>query len=482
MPLPSQPPRHPGLPGPPPIPTIGAADPHAEAPAEHSLPMQPPAPVGYEQPAAPVIYEQPAAPVAYEQPPVFTSVPESVYEQPFVPAEPVYVEEPQATHDEAGVFVDPAASGLTPEVIAMGQMLLQIIGDDESSEIIINGPNEVLQKISGARYHVPNIQFGDAATYHAVINRFLLPFVDTKDRIDENRILVEGQLELPSGQAGVPPILARVHILCPPLVQFAKVTIAKKARYEYNLDRIASTGAMTPPMAEFLKAVAHGKCTVVVSGPTGSGKTTLLQALSHHYDQNDRLIVVEDTPELRLPLADVVYLCSTNSKPGLRQEDVVTTEWLVQTANRMRMDRIIVGECRGAEIAEWLIAANSGAEGSATTVHADNPRRALDKILALATKSPTAGSEMTLRREIAATIDIIIQAGLIDGRHVITHIEEISNSVRQDTGVIATTTLFQFDRTKGTHVVSARPSDDLVNTLRQRGVPINPEWFRGSAS
>jgi pilus assembly protein CpaF len=384
----------------------------------------------------------------------------------------------QAAEDPFDGAFSNVSVALPPEAVEAAEMLMQIVGDDESSEVIVNGPSEVLQKVAGQRYHVPNIQFGDVETYHAAINQYLLRHCDTADRIDGKNMLVEGQMELPSNEPGVPPMLARVHILCPPLVQFAKVTIAKKARYELDLDRIAGTGAMTAGMAEFLKAAVAGRLTAVVSGPTGAGKTTILQALTHHYDQNDRVIVVEDTAELRLPLADVVYLCSTSMKPGMPAEEIVTTEWLVKAANRMRMDRIIVGECRGAEVAEWLIAANSGAEGSATTIHADNPRRALDKILSLATKSPTAGSEMTLRREIAATVDIVVQAGLVDGRHVVTHIEEVSNVVRQDTGVIATTTLFEFNRARGVHEAKARPSDEMVNTLRQRGVPINPAWFR----
>lgn len=379
---------------------------------------------------------------------------------------------------------DPArpGRGLPTEVLDSVRAFLQLVGDDESTEVIANGPSEVLQKVRGIRYHAPAIQFGDAASYHRVLNEFLLPHTDTHDRIDGVNILVEGQLTLPSGQPGIPPMLARVHILCPPLVPYAKVTIAKKARYELDLDRIASSGAMTPAMAEFLKVAAHGRLTVVISGPTGAGKSTLLQAMTHHFDQNDRVIVVEETPELRLPLADTVYLCSTTAKPGVRVEDMVTTEWLVKAANRMRMDRIIVGECRGAEMAEWLIAANSGAEGSATTVHADNPRRALDKMLALATKSPTSGSESTLRREIAATVDLVVQTGLIDGRHVVTHIEEVSNVVRDQNGLIATTSLVEFDRATGRHVVKGRPSEDLVNKLRQRGVAVNPAWFRGSLS
>jgi pilus assembly protein CpaF len=358
--------------------------------------------------------------------------------------------------------------------------LLELIGDDESSEVILNGPNEVMCKVAGARYHVEEIKFEDAATYHQVLNEYVLAYTDTADRIDGVNMLVEGQMELPSGHPGMPPMLARVHILCPPLVAFAKVTLAKKARTDFTLDRLAETGAMTLNMAEWLKAVALGRITIVVSGPTGAGKSTILQAMTHHFDQNDRVILIEDTPELRLPIADTVYLCSTSLKPGAKPEDVVSTEWLVKAANRMRMDRIIVGEVRGAEMAEWLIAANSGAEGSATTIHADNPRRALDKMLALATKSPTSGSESTLRREIAATVQLVVQAGLVDGRHRITHMEEISNQIRHETGVIASTTLFEFDRSLGRHVVRHRPSDDLMNLLRQRGVSGNPSWFAGA--
>lgn len=386
------------------------------------------------------------------------------------------------SQDEPNVFTaTPAVPEMNAQSTASAHKLLRLIADDRSSEVILNGPNDVLEKVRGVRYHIPDITFGDAATYHRALNDYLLPHTDSKDRIDGANILVEGQLTLASDEPNVPPMLARVHILCPPLVPYAKVTIAKKSRYELTLDSIAAGGAMTQQMADFLKAVAQGRLTAIVSGPTGAGKSTLLQAMTHHFDQNDRVIVVEDTPELRLPLADTTYLCSTTAKPGVRAEDMVTTEWLVKAANRMRMNRIVVGECRGAEMAEWLIAANSGAEGSLTTVHADNPRRALDKVLALATKSPTAGSEGTLRREIAATVDVIVQAGLIDGRHVVTHIEEVSNTVRDASGLIATTSLFEFDRNIGAHLCKGQPSEDLVSRLAQQGVPINAAWFRRTA-
>ena len=433
-------------------------------PAVPPVPVMPPSPL---MPTSPVIPQHPQAVTTHTVP-----------KTPTAPAVVVISGDGRAP---APHLVDLSRLNLTPEQMFSTTKLLEELANDESSEVIINGPNEVLRKVKGQRFHLSQIAFGDVETYHRVLNEVLLPYVDTAERIDGRNILVEGQLELPSGKQGVPPVLARVHILAPPLVQFAKVTIAKKARYEFDLDAIQRSGAMTPAMCEFLKAVAHGRLTFVASGPTGAGKTTLLQAMSRNFDQNDRVVVIEDTPELRLPLADTVYLTSTAAKPGLSADDIVTTEWLVKAANRMRMDRVIVGECRGSEMAEWLIAANSGAEGSATTVHADNPRRALDKILGLATKSPTSGSEATLRREIAATVDVVVQAGLIDGKHVITHIEEVSNTVTS-TGLIATTTIFEFNRARGVHEVKARPSDDLQMMLRQRGVTLDMNRFRSSLS
>lgn len=478
-----------------PVPPGGHALPDASVP----VPVMPVVPVIPPLPASVSQTTMPVAPVPVRPATPVSALPTGIPTGPIMPTAPVAPAVQQATSTHTPATTPPATTltvrpqpphpsmldlsqmGLSPEQQHSARLLLEVLASDESSEVIINGPNEVLQKVKGQRFHLPAIEFGDGEAYHRILNEVVLPYVDTHERIDGENILVEGQMELPSGKQGVPPVLARVHILAPPLVQFAKVTIAKKARYEFDLDAIAAKGAMNAAMCELLKAVARGRLTFVASGPTGAGKTTLLQAMSHNFDQTDRIVVIEDTPELRLPLADTVYLNSTAAKPGLNPEDVVTTEWLVKAANRMRMDRIIVGECRGSEMAEWLIAANSGAEGSATTVHADNPRRALDKILGLATKSQTSGSENTLRREIAATVDIVVQAGLIDGKHVITHIEEVSKTVTTS-GVIATTTLFEYNRARGIHEVKARPSDDLQSVLRQRQVPLNMQLFRNPLS
>jgi pilus assembly protein CpaF len=376
-----------------------------------------------------------------------------------------------------GVKTRLEAPSFTPAIQHSAQVLLDYIGDDESSEILMNGPNEISRKVRGARYHIPEIAFGDADTYHRVINEVVLKHTDASDRIDGKTVVIEGQLELHS-EAGRPPMLARVHVIGPPGVQYAKVTIAKKPRFDLTLDDLAANGTLSEDEAAFLKAAARGRRTIVVSGPTGSGKTTFLQALTHCFDANDRVVVIEETPELRLPLGDVVYLRATLERPGMNPSEVFNLEFWTKQANRMRMDRVIVGETRGSEMADWLLAANSGAEGSATTVHANSARRALDKILALASKSDSTSSEAQMRREIAQTIDLIVQISLVDGRHLITTIEEVSDTVAQSTGAIQTNTIFEFDRTRGQHIAKGRPSDDFISALASHGVPVNNAWFR----
>lgn len=365
---------------------------------------------------------------------------------------------------------------LSPSAVHAAQILLNYIADDESSEVLMNGPNEISRKVRGARYHCPEIMFNDSETYHRVINEVILPYTDTIDRIDGKNIIIEGQLELYT-TPGRPPMLARVHVVAPPSVQYAKVTIAKRPRFDLSLEDMAANGTLSMAEAEFLKASVRGRKTILISGPTGSGKTTFLQALTHFFDANDRIIVIEETPELRVPLGDVVYLRATLPRPGIDPSEIYDLGFWVKQANRMRMDRVIVGETRGGEMADWLLAANSGAEGSATTVHANSPRRALDKVLALALKSDSIPGELQLRKEIAFTISLIVQIGFVDGRHVIKTIEEISDTIAQTTGQIQTNTIFEFDPIRKAHVARSRPSDSYVASLESRGVPVNNAWF-----
>lgn len=359
------------------------------------------------------------------------------------------------------------------------QRLLERIADDESSEVLLNGPNEIMFKVNGQRYYDKSINFEDVETYHTVINTLILFDTDTKERIGTTQHLIEGQLELPDyDDPEAPALHARVHVLAPPAVKVAKVTIAKKAKKQFQIDDLAGKGAMSPQMASFLKAMGRGRATIVFSGLSGSGKTTLLEAMSYNFDENDRVIVVEDTAELSLPLADVVPLRSTSRKPGQDASSIVSLEWLVAQANRMRPDRIIVGEIRGGELVEFLSAANSGADGSMTTVHASSPRQTIDKMLSLAMKSGSAKNESSVLRDIASTVQIIVQMSLIDGgRHVISQIEEVTGTLVGNGTGIATAPLFQFDRSTQKFLAVGRPTDNLQRFLNQRGVALDNSWF-----
>lgn len=372
---------------------------------------------------------------------------------------------------------DPATAPppFSSKIQASIDLLLSALSE-ESSEILMNGPDDILYTIDGARYQMPDMDFEDTETYHRVINEVLLPMTDTKDRIGERSYLIEGQLEYHDG--GEEPVLARVHVVAPPVVKNAVVTIAKKARKNFSLEDLAERGSMTYGMSEFLMAAAKARINIVFSGLSGAGKTTLLEALTYHFDPNDRVIVVEDTKELRLPLSDTVYMTATSSKPGETKEDVVTMEWLVKATNRMRPTRIIVGECRGAELSEFLIAANSGADGSLTTLHAADPRMTLEKMISLAMKAEGSKNENTVRRDIASTVQLVVQATIINGRHIISHIEEISRTVNNTTGVIGTQTIFEYDRINESFRSDNLPSTELQSYMSQRGVGIEMGWFR----
>lgn len=380
--------------------------------------------------------------------------------------------------EEEGSALDDAAKSLSPEIQDSVERLLMHINDQESSEVLMNGPSEIMIKVNGARFHVSTIDFKTIKIYHDVINNFVLPFVDTNERLGDNSYLIEGQMELPDMEdPDLPPTIARVHIIAPPVVKAAKVTIAKKARRQFTVDDIVANGAMSYQMGEFLKVAARGKLTTILSGLSGSGKTTLLEAMSHHFDQDDRILVVEDTQELMLPISDVVYMRSQLARPGDKDIAPITLEWLVSQANRMRPDRIIIGEVRGGEMSEFLVAANSGADGSMTTIHAGSPKLTLTKIASLAMKNVTSKNEDSIVRDIAATIQIVVQAALIDGQHVITHIEEISDIVNQTTKAISTQTLFEYNRNTGKHVAISRPSEKLQSFLAQRGIKLDPQLF-----
>lgn len=457
-------------------PAFRVLPPRATLPAAPVLPVARPAspveaattPEPAPTPVAAPIVQPPAPEAAVAQPTPTAAVSAPTPVTPEVVRQPVTnALAPEETTTQQAI------KSLSREVRESVKLLFDHITDEESSEVILNGPHSVGFKRGGQRFFDDRIDFVDAETYHFVINNFLLPLSSTSDRIGQSDHLIEGQLSIQDDEnPGRPPLIARMHIMAPPAVETAKITIAKKARTRFTIDNFVQSGSMTPEMGEFVKALARGRATVLFSGVSGSGKSTFLEALSRDFDVNDRIVLIEDTPELKLPVSDVVELVSSQARPGEDPKDVVTLEWLVRQANRMRPDRIIVGEVRGAEMAEFLVAANSGADGSMTTLHAESPQKTIQKIVSLAMKAESSKSEMSIYRDIASSVQIIIQLALIDGKHVVSQIEEVSDTVLQNGNGIATNPLFSFDRSTGEFVVEGRVSDGFRMFLSQRGVTL----------
>lgn len=353
--------------------------------------------------------------------------------------------------------------------------LMRLLNDDEVTEIFLNSRDNATFKKNGVRLLAREINFSSINAYHNVIDNLLLHYTDTTERIENTDHLIEGLLEMPSENGGV-PVYARTHVIAPPVKSEAIVAIAKKSKHIYSIDNLVQKGSLTPQMAAFLKACAKARVTMVYSGVSGSGKTTNLEALAQEFDPTDRIILIEDTPELRIPGQDVVATTSTSLRPGMNPDSRITMEWLVQQANRQRPDRIIVGEVRGREMNEFLVSANSGADGSMTTLHATSARGAISKIISLCMYGDSSKAEEAILRDIASSVQIIVQLNIVDGRQVVSEIVELENAVRQ--GSVPMNTIFKYNRNTRRHEAQGRPSDSLRDYMGERGVDLEMSWFQ----
>lgn len=393
-----------------------------------------------------------------------------------------------AENIETAHYTGPTAQGiekvndpflLDKDLEESAALFFQALNDDDYTEIIMNSPNEILGKKNGARFHFSSINFETVENYHYFINEKLLAHTQAgpEDKVGIANNLIEAHLHLESVHANEPPLKARVHIVAPPVVPEAKVTIAKKSRYSLTIDDLVSNDTMSRNMGEIMKALARGRVTMVFSGLSGAGKTTMLQSTSHYFDTNDRVVIVEDTPELQLPLGGALPLLAPAPKLGQDIKSVPTIEWLVRTTNRMRPDRILVGEIIDSAANEFLIAANSGADGSMTTIHAADPRRAISKLASLALKAEGVKNESSIMRDIANTVQIIVQLAEIDGKKVVTHITEVGDTIHQATGQISSTSIFEYDREHRRFVYQNPISEKLRTFLAHRDVELDQELF-----
>lgn len=312
------------------------------------------------------------------------------------------------------------------EAVGLGP-LERLLADRGVTEIMVNAHDDIYVERSG-RLLRHETGFSSEQAVVAVIDRIVAPL---GRRVDESSPMVDARLRDGS----------RVNAVIPPIaLRGACLTIRKFPQRRLEMDDLLEAGSLDRNMAAFLAACVKRRKSMVVSGGTGSGKTTLLNVLSNCIPPGERIITIEDAAELRLNHA---HLVSLEARPANAEgKGRVEIRDLVRNSLRMRPDRIIVGECRGAEAFDMLSAMNTGHEGSLTTLHANSPRDALAR---LETMILMAGMDLPLaaiREHVASAVDLIVQQSrLSDGRRLITAIVEVTGI---EAGRIQTQELFRY--------------------------------------
>jgi pilus assembly protein CpaF len=283
--------------------------------------------------------------------------------------------------------------------------------DDSVTEVMVNGAANIYVERNGKIERTPSTFLDDKHVLR-IIDRIVSVI---GRRIDESSPLVDARL--PDGSR-VNAIIAPVSLGGP------SITIRKFSRDPYTIDDLVAFGTLTPKAGVLLTAAVRGKLNVLISGGTGTGKTTMLNALSAFVPGDERIVTIEDAAELQLQQEHVVRLESR--PPNIEGQGQITIRDLVRNALRMRPDRIIVGEVRGAETLDMLQAMNTGHDGSLTTIHANSPRDALARLEMLVLMAGVDLPLRAIREQIAGAFDVLIHLNrLVDGSRRITHITEV---------------------------------------------------------
>ena len=290
--------------------------------------------------------------------------------------------------------------------------LESLMRDPSVSDMLINGPKSVFVERRG-RLEKTNIAFHDNRHLLQVVQRIV---GSVGRRIDETSPMVDARLADGS----------RLNAVIPPLaLDGALVSIRRFGSVPLKIENLIQHGSIAPEMVRFISACVEGRINILVSGGTGSGKTTLLNCMSSYIPAEERVATIEDAAELQLQQPHVVRM--ETRAANVEGEGECSTRDLVRNALRMRPDRIIIGECRGAEALDMLQAMNTGHEGSLTTVHANTTRDALSRLEMMVGMTGFDMPIWVIRRQMASAIHIVVQvARLIGGVRRVTKISEIT--------------------------------------------------------
>jgi pilus assembly protein CpaF len=325
--------------------------------------------------------------------------------------------------------------------------LERLLADETVTEIMVNGPFDVWVERQGRLYET-TVRFTDESHLRRIINKIV---AQIGRRIDESSPLVDARL--PDG--------SRVNAVIPPLsLTGPLVTIRKFSKKRLDLTDLVRLATLSTETVEFMQRCVLAELNILISGGTGSGKTTLLNALSTAIPDSDRIITIEDAAELRLNQRHVLRL---EARPkNIEGEGEIPIRELVRNSLRMRPDRIIVGEVRGAESLDMLQAMNTGHDGSLCTVHANSPRDALARIETMVLMAGFDLPMQAIRQQVASALDLIVHLErLEDGSRKVTCITEVQ---RMESDVITLQDIFEF---KIDQVTSDRV---VIGSLRSTGL------------
>lgn len=342
--------------------------------------------------------------------------------------------------------LDDLTEEMVNELVGFGP-LHRLLEDDTISDIMVNGAYHIYYEKQG-RVQKSSLRFIDDEHVLRVIRRIIAPM---GRRLDESSPMVDARL--PDG--------SRINAIIPPLALDGPCISIRKFRREMLRETdMLVYGTLNQEMLDLLVKAVKNRCNIMVSGGTGTGKTTILNILSRFIEPDQRIVTIEDAAELQLGHNHVVRL--ETRPPNIEGEGEVKARDLVTNALRMRPDRIILGEVRGAEVLDVLQAMNTGHDGSMSTVHANNPRDALVRLEMLASLANFYGSQDVIREMISSALDLLIHVSrFADGTRRITSIAEVSGF--RD-GQFMLNDLFSYDSHLNLHKTkSIRPSNEKLS-------------------
>jgi pilus assembly protein CpaF len=354
---------------------------------------------------------------------------------------------------------------IVAEILGFGP-IEPFLADETITEIMVNGPKNIYIERAGKVVRT-TAQFESNDHVMRIIDRIVAPL---GRRIDEAQPYVDARL--PDG--------SRVNAVIPPISLVGPtITIRKFFKIPLTVEQIIANGSITPEAIEFLKACVIARLNMLVSGGTGSGKTTLLNILSSFIPEDERIVTIENAAELQLRQEHVVTLESR--PPNIEGRGEVSIRDLVINSLRMRPERIIVGECRGAESLDMLQAMNTGHDGSLTTLHANTPRDALSRMETMVLMAGMELPHRAIREQISSAIDVIVQQERMrDGSRRVVTVSEVQG---MEGDVITMSEIFSFEKTgieNGKIIGRLMPTGlrpKFIDRIEAAGIRLPPNIF-----